>query len=146
MMNAEETLNQLLKQGKITQQDLESLNCSVENHSFRTLVEGLHATMCTFDHDTEDCSFYNETIMDNTWTRPDHSHWIEYATALINNYQSSPEEALDAMKSASRIADLTNNLSDVGKKILKDIIDSHQLQSVGHTLSRTPQNPPSEIE
>jgi len=134
-----------MNQGKITQNDLKGLNCSVENHSFRTLVEGLHAMLCPADHDTEDCLFYNETIMDNTWTRPAHSHWVDYATVLVNNYEVSPEEALDAMKSASRIADLTNNLSDVGKKLLRDIIDSHQLQSVGHTLSRTPQNPPSEI-
>jgi len=100
--------------------------------------------LCNADHDTEDCLFYNETIMDDTWNRPDHIHWIEYATDLVNDYQVSPEQVLDAMKTASRIAELTNNLSDVGKNLLRDIIDSRQLQSVDQTLSKRIPSPDQE--
>ena len=139
-MTPEEVLNQLIEDGKISQVDVEKINCGPNNPSFRHLVEGLHAIMCNLDHNTDECIFHNETINGSTWERESHQKWSEYAKSLIINSGYSPDQLLGELRVATDIVENVQELSIAGRTMLNDLIEATPAQSVDRTLSKMLQN------
>ena len=139
-MTPEEVLNQLIEDGKISQVDVEKINCGPNNPAFRHLVEGLHAIMCNLNHDIGECNFHYETINENTWKNESHQKWSKYAKSLIINSGYSPDQLLGELRIVADILENVQELSITGRTMLHDLIEATPAESVDRTLSRMLQN------
>jgi hypothetical protein len=134
-MTSEETLELLVSQGKITQADLQELNLSINNISFRTLVEGVHAIMCDKDHDMAECKFHEETILEETWKRTCHQIWVEYVRELVTKSNTSPDRLIDDLRRISQVVNAIQSMTIGGKEMLYAILETSVAQPVDQTLS-----------
>lgn len=146
-MTPEEMLQQLMEQGKITQEDIQELNLSTSNQSFRTLVEGLHALLCAADHDVGECRFHEETIKERTWKRSFHQKWTIYARELVLCSNVSPDRLLDDIRRVSHIVKTIQEMTSGGIEILRDVLGMQQIdlnQGVHYMPPKTPSSPSEE--
>lgn len=130
----------LVSQGKITREDLNELDCSISNRSFRTYVEGLHAILCNLDHDRGECLFHNETIQDDTWEREEHGRWVEYAKRMVWQSGCSPDRLMDDLRLVSQAINSIQSMTVAGKHILNIILEKSPSLLDDQTLSIPHQN------
>jgi hypothetical protein len=81
-MNYEQILNKLIENGMVTEEDVERVKRSGYSNAEYVLADLLHTLLCVLDHDKDECKYYAETQMINTWERPNHLHWLERQRAI----------------------------------------------------------------
>lgn len=77
-MNAEEMIQQLLKQGKISEDDLAELRGPSEDEKIGASI--LHTLFCFTDHTV--CTFYDEEESPTPWEGAEHLRWL----GLLSNF------------------------------------------------------------
>jgi len=62
--------------------------------SFKFLITFFHLQFCTLVHD-EECSYYLEESMENTWAQPEHLKWTGVVIKLLEACQLDVENEED---------------------------------------------------
>ena len=99
-MNEPKILNQLIAEGKVTEDDVAQAKAiSVVVEFDRELVETIHTVLCGSNHDTGECQWYMEEQLPNTWELTYHRLWTAFASqpiklipkSISNDLPSSPD-------------------------------------------------------
>ncbi|MBT7914458.1 hypothetical protein HN588_11165 [Candidatus Bathyarchaeota archaeon] len=86
-MNAQSILDQLMKQGKITEADLVAVGELTED--FQNTVRVVHAI---FEQPEPSQGFYKEEQLADGWTREHHRIWIAHTTKIMELLDVTNEE------------------------------------------------------
>ena len=89
-MDLDEIVQTLIKEGKITQDDL----VNAEKKYFRdklmkSMVDEIHTKFCNLNHDSK-CNWYDEGVErtgEEMWEMPTHSKWIRLFNSFLNSTQ-----------------------------------------------------------
>ena len=104
-MNEPKILNQLISEGKVTENDVAQAKArSVIAEFDRELVETIHTVLCGSNHDTGECQWYMEEQLPNTWELTYHRLWTAFASQPI---KLVPEPISDYLASCSNPPDLS---------------------------------------
>ncbi len=83
-MNEAQILNQLIAKGMITEDDVAKAQAETAIRLFdRGMVETIHSVMCGADHDTDECLWYMEEQLPDTWELTFHKLWTAFASKPI---------------------------------------------------------------
>lgn len=91
-MTEQEILDQLVVEGKITEEDIDSV---LGIHMKERVVDELHAQFCTLNHDTDRCEWYEEEALGDEWKRPHHQKWMKLFDNFLVSTNTIIEEKID---------------------------------------------------
>jgi len=132
-------LEALLKAGKITEQDLWAVEKD-DNIKLAKICDWFHTIFCEKVH-SDECLYYNEQDMTNTWRRPSHQYWLQEtahfidclqllnigtkASILLDEiYEAIKEEASDDLASLLKVATV------YGKDIIDYLVSEYEIRYV----------------
>lgn len=79
-MKPEEIIDQLILDGKITQEDLTAAR--MENQK-RRAIDTIHTAVCRKNHNNGECPWYEEEKLPYPWLELHHATWLELFNILI---------------------------------------------------------------
>ena len=92
MSDHDKVLHQLFVEGKITISDIERAREKILSHSRKVHVDTIHTLMCSSNHDTGECRYYDEEQLPNTWELTYHKLWLDFSSKPIKLIPESVRE------------------------------------------------------
>ena len=100
-----ETLNQLVAKGMITEDDIAKAQSEAATLQFdRDIIDTIHSVMCGADHDTDECLWYMEEQLPNTWELTFHRLWTTFTSNPIKLVPESTSEDLASGSDSSGLS------------------------------------------
>lgn len=101
-----EVLEELKRQGKITDKDIDSILTSER----KKIIDFLHMVLCKDDHDSK-CTWYQEELMEDTWNQQSHRTWISLAKRILYYCDLTWDQAIneDYLDRFMKIVHLAND-------------------------------------
>jgi len=107
-MDYEWIVKELISSGKISQEDIDSVNSKVVSLEERRAVDMLHLALCFEDHDKGACTYYAESALQNKWEKPSHLKWLDLSRRVMKRFNLSVEQLIEEISDCCRIAGILN--------------------------------------
>lgn len=116
---SEDVIKELIKTGKISQDIADEARVKVDK-TLQACAFSLHTLMCNKEHEhdmkvllqpTKKCVWYLEDQIENYWSAPDHSFWLDRTLEIMKEQEITESEAMREF--LERLAKVTSEVRDL---------------------------------